>query len=340
MLNQSKSMKKKVVVIGGGNGSAVCLEGLKNYTSIFDISAVISMSDSGGSSGKLRKEFNTLPPGDIMRAVLSLSKYDYQSLRKIFYQPRFSAQGGSALGGSVGKLESHNLGNLFLVLASQHSGSFLHAVEALSQSVEAKGRVYPVTLENINLVAELENGKVIKTEAFIDNPVYNRGWKIKKVWLEPKCMAYPKAAKALEQADVIFLSPGSLYTSLVAALLPGGVSKAIAKSKAKIVYVAGNAYRVDGETGPEKLSEMIVELEKYLPRQIDLVIYNNHKLNKRQKDFYKSKKWGVFSFDKENFPPKADQPRAGKLKIKSLDLEAVGGGLNIKKLGLTLKNCI
>src|SRR3989339_2031331 len=158
--------KKNVVVIGGGNGSAVCLEGLKTYTNIFDISAVISMSDSGGSSGKLRKEFNTLPPGDIMRAVLSLSKYDYQSLRKIFYQPRFSG---------LGKLDTHNLGNLFLTLTIQFTGNFIHAIEAMSHSVEAKGRVYPVSLENINLVAELENGKVIKTEAFIDNPVYNRG---------------------------------------------------------------------------------------------------------------------------------------------------------------------
>ncbi len=312
-------MKKKIVVIGGGNGSAVCLESLKVYANDFDISAVISMSDSGGSSGKLRKEFNTLPPGDIMRAILSLSKYDYQSLRKIFYQPRFSG---------LGKLDSHNLGNLFLTLTSQLTGNFLDAIEALSHSVEAKGKVYPVTLENIDLVAELENGKIIRTEAFIDNPVYNRGWKIKKVWLEPNCQAYPQAIKALEQASLIILSPGSLYTSLVATLLPGGIKEAIAKSKAPIVYVASNAYRLDGETGPEKLSAMVAQLEKYLPRPIDLVIYNNHKLNKKQKEFYKAKKWGEFTFDKENI----------KCKIKSLDLEAVSGGLNPKKLGLVLKN--
>src|SRR3990167_11517090 len=151
-------MKKKIVVIGGGNGSAVCLEGLKNYTNIFDISAVISISDSGGSSGKLRKEFNTLPPGDIMRAVLSLSKYDYQTLRRIFYQPRFQG---------LDKLDGHNLGNLFLTLAGQYSGSFLRALEALSQSVEAQGRVYPVTLESSHLAAELQNGDIIRTEEFI-----------------------------------------------------------------------------------------------------------------------------------------------------------------------------
>src|SRR3989338_10719600 len=103
--------KKKIVVIGGGNGSSLCLEALKKHANIFDISAVISMSDSGGSSGKLRKEFNTLPPGDIMRAILSLSKYDYKILRRIFYKPRFK---------NTGKLDSHNLGNLFLTLMSQH----------------------------------------------------------------------------------------------------------------------------------------------------------------------------------------------------------------------------
>ena len=119
-------MKKKIVVIGGGNGSSICLEGLKKYANKFDISAIISMSDSGGSSGKLRKEFNTLPPGDIMRAVLSLSKFDYKILRQIFYKPRFT---------NAGKLNTHNLGNLFLTLMSQYSGNFLYALEALSQSV-------------------------------------------------------------------------------------------------------------------------------------------------------------------------------------------------------------
>ncbi len=312
-------MNKKIVVIGGGNGSAVCLEGLKKYADNFDISAVISMSDSGGSSGKLRKEFNTLPPGDIMRAVLSLSKYDYKMLRQIFYKPRFKG---------VGKLDSHNLGNLFLTLISQYSRNFLHALEALSQSVEAKGNVYPVTLENINLVAELDNGKIIKTEAFIDNPVYNRGWKIKRVWLEPRAKAYPKAVAAIKEADIIILSPGSLYTSLVATLLPKGVKEAIKKSKAKIIYVAGNAYRLDGETGPEKLSEMIIQLEQYLPRQIDLVIYNNHKLNKKQKEFYKQKKWGVFKFDKENLKGKT---------IKAFDLEASDSLLDPVKLAKVLK---
>ncbi len=314
--------KKKVVVIGGGNGSALCLEGLKKYPNLA-ISAVISMSDSGGSSGRLRKEFNTLPPGDIMRAILSLSKYDYKILRQIFYKPRFQ---------NVGKLDNHNLGNLFLTLISQYAGNFLHALEALSQSVEAQGKVYPVTLENANLVAELQNGDIIRTEAFIDSPSYNRGLKIKKVWLEPVCQAYAEAQKVIEATDCIILSPGSLYTSLIATLLPGGIKEAIEKNKkAKIIYVAGSAYRLDGETGPERLSDFVLQMEKYLPRKIDLVIHNNHKLTKKQKEIYKVRKWGVFKFDKENLKGK---------KVKSLDLEAAEGGLSPTKLAVVLKKIL
>lgn len=312
---------KNIVVIGGGNGSAICLEGLKKYADDFNISAVISMSDSGGSSGRLRKEFHTLPPGDIMRAILSLSKYDYKMLRQIFYKPRFK---------NTGRLDSHNLGNLFLTLASQYSGSLLYSLEALSQSVEALGRVFPSTLESVDLAAELENGEKIRTEAFIDNPKYNRGIKIKKVWLEPVCAAYAEAKQAIEAADCLVLSPGSLYTSLIAALLPGGIKEAIDKNKkAKIIYVAGGAYRLDGETGPERLSDFVLQMEKYLPRQIDLVIHSNHKLSRKQKEIYKSKNWGMFEFDKENLKNR---------NVKSLDLEAAEGGLSSKKVAAILRS--
>ena len=312
-------IKKRIVVIGGGNGSAISLGALKQNLKLFDLSAVISMSDSGGSSGRLRRQFKTLPPGDIMRAVLALSKYDYASLRKIFYQPRFSG---------TGKLDTHNLGNLFLTLAAQYCGDFLKALDALSQSVDTVGKVYPVTLKPVDLVAELTNGRVVKTEAFIDKPRYNRGWKIKKVWLEPRCPVYIKAAEAIKKADYIILSPGSLYTSIIATLLPQGVKEAIKKSKAKIIYVAGNTYRADGETGPEHLSGVIKHLEEYLPRPVDKVIYNNHKLNKQEKKYYQFKRWSFLGYDVENLPPG---------KILNFDFEKPGGGLCPPKLGQLFK---
>src|SRR3989339_860667 len=118
--------KKKVVVIGGGNGSAISIVALKQNLDLFDISAVISMSDSGDSSGRLREEFNTLPPGDIMRAVLALSKYDYPLLKQIFFRNRFSG---------AGKLDGHNLGNLALILGEKYDGDFMSAIRALEQNL-------------------------------------------------------------------------------------------------------------------------------------------------------------------------------------------------------------
>lgn len=314
--------KKKVLVIGGGNGSAIVLNALKRNTEEFDISAVISMSDSGGSSGRLRKEFKMLPPGDIMRAVLALSKYNYQILRMIFYQPRFKGLGK--------KLDGHNLGNLFLVLTGKYGGGFLRSLEALAQSVVALGRVYPVTLQPVELIAELTNGRIIRTEAFIDKPNYNRGFKIKRVWLEPHCRAYKGAVEAIKGADYIILSPGSLYTSIVAALLPKGIKEAIQAAKAKLIYIEG-AYRVDGETGPESFSELIRQLEHYLPRPIGLVLHDGRKLSEKQQKFFEEKKWASFEFDRENLRGR---------NIKSFSYRGENGSLSSDKLSKILKRVL
>lgn len=314
--------KKKVVVIGGGNGSAIALVALKQNLARFDISSIVSMSDSNGSSGRLRREFKTLPPGDIMRAVLAMSIYDYPTLKDIFYRPRFK---------NAGKLNSHNLGNLFITLSTKYSGSFLKAIEALSQSIKAVGQVFPATLKQTDLVAELTNGDIIRTEAFIDVPAYNRGLKIKKVWLEPKTKAYAPALKAIQKADYIILSPGSLYTSVIAALLSAGIKSALAKSKAKLIYTIGNAYHTYGETGPEKLSDFVKQLENYLPRPLDLVVYNNHKLNPAQKKKYKERGWAVFAKDTQNLPGR---------KVMGADFEREEGGLCAIRLGKILKKVL
>lgn len=311
--------KKKVVVLGGGNGSAVSLVALKQNIANFEILGVVAMSDSGGSSGRLRQEFGVLPPGDIMRAVLALSKYDYPLLKKIFYTNRFV---------SKDKLNKHNLGNIFLTLATQYSGELLSAVRALEQSVEAQGKIYPATLDSGDLVAELTNGQKVFSEAKIDEPEYDRSFKIKKVFLEPKVKAYGEALKAIKSAKYIVLSPGSLYTSVVATLLPVGIPAAIKNSKAKIIFVAGNAYRTDSETGPEDLAGTVKALQQYLPRKIDLVLYNNHKLTLAERKKYQEKKWGVL-FD--NLKELKDY------KVISFDYEREGGGLCSITLGKMFK---
>ncbi|MFA6424104.1 MAG: gluconeogenesis factor YvcK family protein [Candidatus Magasanikbacteria bacterium] len=314
--------KKNVVVIGGGNGSAISLVALKQNVDLFDISAVIAMSDSGGSSGKLRKEFGTLPPGDVLRAILALSRYDYLLLKKIFNGNRFSANN---------KLSGHNLGNIFLTLTEQYAGDFNMAIRALEESVEAMGRVYPVTLANCDLVAELNNKKIIRTEAAIDKPNYSRDLRIKKVWLDPQVKANKEAISAILSADYIVLSPGSLYTSVVATLLPNGIKEAIKKSNAKMVFVVGNAYHTDGETGPEYLSETVKELEMYLPRPADWILYNIHKLTNKELAFYKTRNWGTIKYDPKNLP---------KRSIVAFDFSRTGGGLCSIKLGKKLKEIL
>src|SRR3989338_2345279 len=147
--------KKNGVVIGGGNGSACSINALKDHRDLFDVSAVISMSDSGGSSGRLRREFNTLPMGDILRATLAMSPYDYRTLKKVFNKSRFT---------DAGKLDGHNLGNMFLALGAQYSGDILHAVRALHQAVEAVGVAHPATLTPSDLCVELSNGDVVVGE--------------------------------------------------------------------------------------------------------------------------------------------------------------------------------
>lgn len=285
--------KIKVVTIGGGNGSAKSIRALKRYVDKIELSSVVSMSDSGGSSGVLRQEFGGLPTGDILRATLAMSRYDYDLLKKIFYGNRFHG---------VGKLDKHNIGNLFLTLSKNYSLDFMASVQALEQGVDAVGSVYPTTLDNTDLVVELTDGQKIKTEAKIDRPDYDRSLKIAKAWLESAGKVYEPAEKAILEADYLVIGPGSLYSSIVAALLPAGMKEAIAKSKAKIIYVAGNAFELHGETGPEKLSEFVRQLELYLPRKIDVVVNNNKKLSEKKIKEYGEKHWKLFEADIENIP--------------------------------------
>ncbi|MFA5211453.1 MAG: gluconeogenesis factor YvcK family protein [Patescibacteria group bacterium] len=314
-------MKKKIIVFGGGNGSAITLSALKQNQKFFDIVGAISMCDSGGSSGKLREEFDLLPPGDIMRAVLSLSKYDYKILKDIFYSVRFE---------NCGKLSGHNLGNLFLVLSTKYNGDFIKTLEAFSQSVGVLGKILPSTLEKTNLFAILENGQKIFSESAIDRPNYDRKLQIKNVGLIPEVSAYKPLLKEIEKADYLIIGPGSLYTSLIPALLPQGIFDSIKKSKAKLIYICGNAYEKKGETGPKIFSEVVLTLEKYLPRTFDLILNNVHKFTSKQTKFYQTKDWQTLVFDPEKI----------SRKIMACDFEKAQGGLCPIKLGKKLKKIL
>lgn len=306
--------KKNIVVIGGGNGCAVSLRSLKRHADSFNISAIISTGDSGGSSGRLREELGVLPAGDILRNILALSsKHKYSVLKSIFYEHRISG---------LNKLDGHNVGNLFLVLTSQYSGNFVTAMRALEQTLACIGKVYPSTLENAHLIAELENGDIVRTEAAIDRPDYNRDIKVRKVRLDNEVKIYPDAAKAIQEADYIIFGPGSLFCSIIATILPVGYKDALYESSAKFVYVSGNKYEMSGETGPTILSKFVWTLEQYLPRKIDKIIFNSNKLTELQKEHYKKNNWGTIEFDGEKLE-----------HVVKEDFEKEVGGLDVVKLG-------
>lgn len=317
-----KNMKKKIAIIGGGNGTATVINALKPYVDLYDLSAVITVYDSGGSSGRLREEFGCLPPGDLLRAILAMSKYEYEGLKEVFYNVRFQ---------NAGKLDGHNLGNLILTLFEKYNGDLPGVINALSRALGAVGAVYPVSLDKADLAVELSNGEKIVGEAGIDNPEYDRNLKIKKLRLEPLAEIFTSAKEAIEQADCVILSPGSLYTSLVANLVTDGMKEAIGQSKAELVYVSGNAYRFDGETGPTRLSGFLKVLESYLPRSLNSVVYNDHILSETQSAYYKNKKWALMEYDNEALK---------KYNIVKADYETEKGGLNSRKLGKILKNVI
>lgn len=312
---------KKVVVVGGGNGAAVSILALKRNLDLFSISAVIGMTDSGGSSGRLRKEFGTLPTGDILRGMLAMSKYDYYTLRQIFYERRFA---------QPGKLEKHNLGNIFLTLATQYSGNVVETIKGFQQSLECQGVVHPVTLDAAELCAQFKNGEIVCGEDTIDRPTSkNSDTTIERVWLDPEPALYAPAKKALLEADYIILGPGSLYTSIIPNLLVKGFSNAIKKTKAKLVYVLGNGYETHGENGPTTMSGFAAVLQRYLPRSIDVVIYNTEDLGKKEKRFYTEKSWGIATRDIEKLTKKHT--------LIGHDFERDGGGLSKEKLAQIFK---
>lgn len=316
-------MKKKVVTIGGGNGSAKSINSCKQLIDDIELSAIVSMSDDGGSSGRLREEFDTLPPGDILRAVMAMSRHDYEMLKSIFYTPRFAVEG---------KLNKHDLGNMFLVLAAQYTGDYIASIRALEQALDTVGHVYPVTLDKTQLAVRYSNGEVVISEDKIDRPQGERTERIVEAWLEPTGVIHVDAQKKIIEADYIVLSPGSLYCSVIATMLCDGFKDAVQESNAHIIFLAGNSYEGHGELGPTKLSDMVHELEQYLPRKVDTVVYCSDELNEQQKQWYAEKKWVLFEAD-------IDQLKDYTIVQGPCDRED-RPGLSSRKIGELLKQVI
>lgn len=243
-------MNKNIVTIGGGTGTYVALSALKNFD--FNLSAIVSMCDDGGSTGRLRDDYGVLPPGDIRRSLIAVSAAS-KPLRRLF-EYRFES----------GDLKGHNVGNIFLTALEKIEGNFYQAVKTASSLLNVKGRVIPVTLSNIRLGAELEDGQIITGEANIDIPKHNPGLKIKKIFLQPaKVKANRDALKAIQEAHLIVIGPGDLYTSILPNFLVAGMTRAIRQSRARKIYVC-NLMTKNGETNGFSALDFLAAAEKYL----------------------------------------------------------------------------
>jgi uncharacterized cofD-like protein len=315
-------MKQQVTILGGGNGSSISIRAMKPYADHYDISAIIAMSDSGSSSGKLRQEFGVLPPGDILRAILAMSRYDFELLKSIFYDSRYTKHG---------ILKGFGLGHLFLAFVEKYDGSIINAIRPLAQALDVVGPVFPVSLTQSDLCVELTNGDTVCGEHEIDRPNWDRSIKIVRAWLDTNPTVYERAAEEIRNSDVIILGPGSFYTSIIATLLPTGMREAIAASPAKLVYVPGRAIEANGETGPERLSEFINTIHTYLPRQLDAVVYNTSRLHEVQELYYREKNWSSIIDDSATV---TSVPIIGK------PFEAESGGSDPELLGAILHTWI
>ncbi|HXY15002.1 MAG TPA: YvcK family protein [Terriglobales bacterium] len=271
---KSKTLARsfRIVALGGGTGLSTLLRGLKEHVirrtddhptperPVSDLAAIVTVTDDGGSSGRLRRENRILPPGDIRNCMVALSK-DEALLGRLF-QYRFHAGRG---------LRGHNFGNLFLAALTHVTGDFFEAIRVTSRVLAIRGRIFPSTLSNVHLVATLENGKIVHGETRITashSP-------IDKIALSPqRVRPLPTAVEAIEEADLILLGPGSLYTSILPNLLIPEIANAIAKSKAPRVYIA-NLMTQPGETSGYALADHLCAIQKHVPhRVIDWVVAN------------------------------------------------------------------
>ncbi|HEV8136018.1 MAG TPA: gluconeogenesis factor YvcK family protein [Pyrinomonadaceae bacterium] len=270
---------QRLVALGGGTGLSTLLAGLKQLVAkpdepiwIETLSAIVTVSDNGGSSGRLRDELQMLPPGDIRNCIVALSE-DSSLLSRLF---RYRFRGQGELGG-------HSFGNLFLAALTEVTGDFTEAVRLSSEVLASKGHIFPATISDVHLVAELDDGSIVHGETQISA---SRA-PIRNLRLEPeRCLPLPQALKELKSADVITVGPGSLYTSILPNLLVSQVAKVIGESRATKIFVS-NLMTQPGETDGYTALQHLETLRKYAPEiNFDFVVVNDRKISREQAERY------------------------------------------------------
>lgn len=263
---------KKITVMGGGTGTFVVLSGLKQQD--VDLGVIVNMMDSGGSTGRLRVQLGVLPPGDIRQCFVALSEAPDLWRRLFLY--RFDN----------GDFEGHNFGNIFLSALEKVSKNYDEVLETASFVLKTKGKVLPVTHEKTHLCVEYANGTIVKGEADIDSDLHEQT-SIKRAFLEPKVVAYPQAIQQIAESNMIVIGPGDLYTSIIPLFLVDGVSEALKKTKAKIVYVI-NLMTKSGQTNDYTAKDHLRDIEQYLGRSVDAIIMHKGELNESIVNWYET----------------------------------------------------
>jgi uncharacterized cofD-like protein len=272
-MKKQKNKQPQIVVIGGGTGTFTVLQGLKQYP--VDLSAIVTMMDSGGSSGKLRDELGVLPPGDVRQCLVALATSS-QLMRDLFSY-RFTQS----------DMKGHTFGNIFISAMEKTTGSMEKAIEEIGKILSIHGQVIPVTFKKTELCVELEDGKTIVGETHIDEvEVQIKRAKITRAYLSDLIPPNPKAVDAILHADLILIGPGDLYTSIVPNLLVPRIAAAIKKSQAKKIYVL-NLMTKYGQTTQYTAINHVVDLEKYLgEKTLDAILINNTKPKKKTLAWY------------------------------------------------------
>ncbi|MCT4662979.1 MAG: YvcK family protein [Tissierellales bacterium] len=262
MAKKTVDVEQNIVIIGGGTGLSVVLRGLKNITP--NITAIVTMADDGGGSGKLREDLGMLPPGDIRSCILSLA--NTEPIMEKLLQYRFGE----------GELKGQSFGNLFLAAMNGICGNFENAVKEMANVLAVTGQVLPMTIETVDLSAKLKNGMIVNGESKIPHGAMVFDSEIEEIFLQPtQVKPLSESLDAIKNADIVILGPGSLYTSVIPNLLVEGIKEAIIDSKAKCIYLP-NVMTQPGETTGYDVVDHIKAIERHTGLElIDEIIVNS-----------------------------------------------------------------
>jgi uncharacterized cofD-like protein len=281
-------MTQKIVTLGGGTGSLMLLTGLRSYEDV-DVATIMAMADDGGSTGRMRAEFD-MPAfgGDFRDALVGLA--ENESLAKVFMH-RFE---------KGNELKGHSVGNIVLLgLFETTNGDIPKALEIAHDILRVRGKVYPSTTESINLTCEYDDGSILDSQHKIDNTSEKNGRRITNTFLNPQPKAYKEAIEVIMSADKIIMGPGDLYSNVIANILVDGIADAINKSKAKKIYIC-NLMTKYNQTHGMTSSDFVKEVTKYLKGNLDYVIVNNSPLPDEINEKYAEEQWHMVVDDTDD----------------------------------------